>query len=229
MWSDRGQHALTAPVIIDITAGGRVTGKRGGCMGGFFEAALSFPAVIFTPLLIVVVGYWLLVVVGGADPDGDSGHTDGGFLDFLGFGGVPASVVLSLLIAIAWFAALAGGELLGAVPAALVLLGALVLAWLVTRLAVLLLRRFLPAGAEPSRADFVGLTCVVRTGRVTATFGQAEVHSADGSSAVVQVRQAGDDDLRAGTVAVLYDFDADGEFFWIVPTDVATRPDQRDH
>jgi hypothetical protein len=190
-------------------------------MGEFFAAALSFPAVILTPLLVVVIGYWLVVIVGGADPEGDGGDTDGGFLGFLGFGGVPASVVLSLLVAVAWFVALAGGELLGAVPAGLVLAGAIVVAWVVARLAVLLLRRFLPAVAGPSRADFIGLTCVVRTGRVTSSFGQAEVHSADGSSALVQVRQAGHDDLRAGTVAVLYDFDADGEFFWIVPADVA--------
>ena len=190
-------------------------------MGGFFEAALSFPAVLFTPLLVVVIGYWLVVIAGGADPEGDAGSDGGGFLGFLGFGGVPASVVLSLLIAVAWFAALAGGAVLGAVPAALVLIGALVVAWLITRVAVLLLRRVMPAGAGPSRADFVGLTCVVRTGRVTGTFGQAEVHAPDGSSAVVQVRQTGHDDLQAGTVAVLYDFDADGEFFWIVPADVA--------
>jgi hypothetical protein len=194
-------------------------------MGGFFEAALSFPAVIFTPLLVVVIGYWLVVLVGGADPEGDGGDTDGGFLGFLGFGGVPASVVLSLLVAVAWFAALAGGELLGAIPAGLVLAGAILVAWVIARLAVLLLRRFRPTGAEPSRADFVGLTCVVRTGRVTSTFGQAEVHSPDGSSALVQVRQAGTDDLRSGTVALLYDFDVDGEFFWVVPTDVATRPE----
>ena len=194
-------------------------------MGGFIEAALSFPAVILTPLLIVVIGYWLVVVAGGADPEGDGLDGDGGFLGFLGFGGVPAPVVLSLLVAVAGLAALAGGELLGAVPAGLVLVGALVLAWVVARLAVLVLRRFLPSGAEPSRADFVGMTCVVRTGRVTATFGQAEVHAPDGSSALVQVRQAGNDDLLAGTVAVLYDFDVDGEFFWIVPTDVATRPE----
>ena len=198
-------------------------------MGGFIEAALSFPAVIFTPLLVFVIGYWLVVIVGGADPEGDGVDTDGGFLGFLGFGGVPASVVLSLLVAVAWFVALAGGELLGAVPAGLVLAGAIVVAWVVARLAALLLRRFLPTGVEPSRADFVGMACIVRTGRVTSTFGQAEVHSPDGSSALVQVRQAGNDDLRAGTVAVLYDFDADGEFFWVVPTDVATRPDQRDN
>ena len=192
-------------------------------MGGFFEAVLSFPTVVFTPLLVVVIGYWLVVIVGGADPEGDGGGEAGGFLGFLGLGGVPASVVISLLIVFAWFAALAGAQLLGAIPAALVLVAAVVVAWVVARLAVLLVKRFLPAGAEPSRADFVGLTCVVRTGRVTRTFGQAEVHAPDGSSAIVQVRQAGDDDLRAGTVAVLYDVDPDGDFFWIIPADIASN------
>ena len=81
--------------------------------------------------------------------------------------------------------------------------------------------RYLRAGER--RADFVGRTCVIRTGRVTRTFGQAEVRAEDGSSAIVQVRQAGEDDLHAGTVAVLYDFDPEGEFFWVVPTDIAMK------
>jgi len=197
-------------------------------MGGFVEAVLSFPAVVLTPLLVVVIGYWVVVIAGGADPDSGSDEA-GSVLAFAGLGGVPASVVLSVFVAVAWFAALAGGQLLGAIPAWIVLVAAFVLGWILTRAVVLLLRRWMPAGAEPSRADFVGLTCIVRTGRVTATFGQAEVHSSDGSSAIVQVRQAGDDDLRAGTTALLYDFDPDGEFFWIVPADVALRPDQRDN
>jgi hypothetical protein len=194
-------------------------------MSGFFEAVLSFPAVVFTPVLIVVIGYWLVVIVLGADLDTDGDGT-GGFLGFLGLGGVPAAVVLSLLVAFAWFASLAGGELFGGLPGAVVLAAAVLVAWVLTRLGVLVLKRLLPTGVEPSRTDFVGRTCVVRTGRVTSTFGQAEVHSDDGSSAIVQVRQTGADDLRAGTVALLYDFDADGEFFWIVPTDLALRPDQ---
>lgn len=194
-------------------------------MGGFVEAVLSFPTVLFTPLLIVVVGYWLVVIVGGADPDGDgSGEAGGGVLAVLGLGGVPASVTLSLLVAFAWFLSLAGAQL-ALVPLLAVLGVALVGAWLLARVAVLVLRRMLPPGAEPSRADFVGLTCVIRTQRVTRTFGQAEVHAPDGSSAVVQVRQAGHDDLRAGATAVLYDFDAVGEFFWVVPADVALHPD----
>lgn len=196
-------------------------------MGGFVDAVLSVPTVLFTPLLLVVVGYWLVVLAGGVDADieGGSGEAGGGALGFLGFGGVPLSVVGSLLVVFAWFAALAGGQLMPAVPGGIVAVAALVVAWLPTRLAVVAVRRLLPAGAEPSRADFVGRTCVIRTQRVTGTFGQAEVRAPDGSSALVQVRQAGHDQLTAGTVALVYDFDPAGEFFWVVPADVALHPD----
>jgi hypothetical protein len=159
-----------------------------------------------------------VVVAGGADPDADGGV--GGFLDFTGLGGVPAPIPLSLLVVLAWFGSLAGSVLL---PGWLALVLVLPIAWLLARLATVLIRRLLPAGGDASRADFLGSTCVIRTGRVTRTFGQAEVHARDGSSAIVQVRQAGDDDLHAGTVALLYDVDPDGEFFWVVPADIATK------
>lgn len=186
-------------------------------MGEFVGAALSFPTVLFTPLLIIVIGFWIVVVAGGADPDaGDSGD----LLSFAGLGGVPVSVPISLLAVLAWFGSLAGAEFL---PGWAALIAALVVAWVLTRAAIVLIRRFGPAGTDPSRKDFLGRTCVIRTGRVTSTFGQAEVRAGDGSAAIVQVRQAGDDDLRAGTVAVLYDFDPEGEFFWVIPADIVTK------
>jgi hypothetical protein len=146
-------------------------------------------------------------------------------LGFLGLGGVPLSVVVSLLVLLAWFGSLVGAELFTPVPSWLVLAGALLMAWQLTRLAVLGLAPVWPTGPGASRSDFLGLTCVIRTQTVTRTFGQAEVHAPDGSSAIVQVRQAGTDDLRAGSAALLFDVDADGEFFWVVPADIALRPD----
>ncbi|GAA0811424.1 hypothetical protein [Spirilliplanes yamanashiensis] len=191
-------------------------------MGGFVEAALSFPTVLFTFLLAVVVVYWLVVMVGGADTDSLGEDAFGS----VGLGGVPVTVALSLLIAVAWFVSLAGAVLLENVPGAgaIALAAALVTAWVTTRLLVAVLRRAMPTGVEPSRQHFLGRTAVIRTQRVTDRFGQAEVAAADGSTALVQVRQAGQDELRYGTVAVLYDFDADGEFFWVVPADVALEP-----
>ncbi|MFC3992888.1 hypothetical protein [Actinoplanes siamensis] len=182
---------------------------------GFVEAALSFPTVLLTPLLVLVVGYWIVVIAGGADPEAGDGH--GAPL------GVPAPVFVSLLVALAWFGTLAGSQWHAGFPLWAVPLAALLAAAVLTRLIAIPLSRLLPTGADASRADFVGLTCVIRTGRVTGTFGQAEVHAPDGSSAIVQVRQAGEDALTAGTVALIYDVDSEGEFFWVVPADIARK------
>ncbi len=62
-------------------------------MGGFFEAAFGFPAVVFTLLLAPVLAYWIAVVLGaldvdlfgelgiGADADLDVGEVDVSDLD----------------------------------------------------------------------------------------------------------------------------------------------------
>jgi hypothetical protein len=213
------------------------------------DAALGFPAAIFSFLLVVVIAYWLLVLLGAAgvdlldaDLDTDAGPDAdaapgggeggvGGALAVLRLGGVPVTLVLSLLITLAWFVSLVGTVLLhrtglaaaalaGAGAGAGVILVALVTAWLGTSVLVLPVRRLLASGKPASRHDFVGRTCVIRTGSVSQDFGQAEVTAEDGSSAIVQVRQAGDDPLGAGSQAVIYDYDATGEFFWVSPLDI---------
>ena len=91
-----------------------------GRVMGFVGAALGFPAVVFSFALLVVIAYWVLVMLGGLgidalDGDGgdsDSADADVGLLHSLGFSGVPVTVVLSLLIAVAWFVSLAGTVLL---------------------------------------------------------------------------------------------------------------------
>jgi hypothetical protein len=182
---------------------------------------------------------------GGHDPSGgrEGGHGSGGPLAAIGLGGVPATITLSLLIALAWFASLAGSVLAGGgtpVPplAGAVLAGALAAAWLGTRLAIVPLRRVFREEPAASLRDFVGRTCVVRTGRVGVDFGQAEVTAEDGSSAIVQVRRhaldvapggtatgtatgapagAAEPALTAGSTALIFDFDPDGQFFWVMP------------
>ncbi|HWM01669.1 MAG TPA: hypothetical protein VNP92_04955 [Actinophytocola sp.] len=199
-------------------------------MGEFVDAALSFPAVLFGFLLVVVVLYWLLVVLGtldidlvGGGDDGDGGDGDG-LLDGIGLGGVPVTVTLSVLIVFAWFVGIVGGLLLaglGGIGAVLLRAGVLVVALFVgllaARLVAVPLRKLYVSGTEPSRGDFVGRECVIRTGRVSTDFGQAEVTAADGSSAIVQVRQTGEHELSTGRLALIFDYDTDGEFFWVAP------------
>ncbi|RDG37924.1 hypothetical protein [Streptomyces corynorhini] len=201
-------------------------------MSEFLTAALGFPAVLFGVALIVVIAFWLLVLAGAAEYDAFNAQvdTDAGPT---GLGGVPVTVPVSLLIALAWFASLAGSVLVrrhvepGTVRTLwsfAVLVAASLIAWGVTRLLVRRLRDLVPEQAPPSRLDFIGLTCTIRTGSVSADFGQAEVAAADGSTALVQVRQSGDDVMGYGSTGLLYAFDVEGEFFWVSPYDTALDP-----
>ncbi|WP_412520261.1 hypothetical protein K8Z49_19980 [Actinomadura madurae] len=212
-------------------------------MGEFIDAAFGFPTALFSFSLLVVAAYWTLVLLGGLDLDflgagadadtgAGAGAEDGTAGGLLGLGGVPATVGLSLLIGLAWFVSLAGAALFeGAAARVLVLPVALAAGWAGTRLAVRPLRGVFQHRAEASLRDFVGLPCVIRTGRVGPDFGQAEVTAADGSSAVVQVRQPAADvpvagaaeglGLTAGSIALIFDFDPEGRFFWVMPHDTA--------
>ncbi|MFH8407248.1 hypothetical protein ACH4FX_21015 [Streptomyces sp. NPDC018019] len=194
-----------------------------GDFGAFTRAALAFPAVLFTFALLVVAVYWLLVLIGGAGVDildGGEG-VDGGSA---GPAGLPVTVALSLGVLIAWAVSLAGAALTDSLPmraAALVL--ALCAAWIGIRAAAGLARRLLPPERVASRGDFVGRVCVIRTGRVSSDFGQAEVRADDGSTAVIQVRTE-KTGLTAGSSALIFDYDADGEFFRVAPFDAALDP-----
>ena len=139
-------------------------------MGEFLDATVEFPAVLFSFLLLVVIGYWVLVLAGGLGLDAlDPDDGPSGLLAGLGIGGVPVTVVLSLMVTLAWFTSLAGGAFTDGTPARLAVLAvALLVAWLGTRLLVLPVRRLLPEEQPPSRNDFIGRMCVIRTRSVSA-------------------------------------------------------------
>jgi hypothetical protein len=189
-------------------------------MGHFVDAALSFPAAVLTFLLAVVVLYWLLVLIGTLDVEiGDLDLGDG-----LGLGGVPVTVTASVLIVVAWFVGLTGTVFMDGLVTPIrlvfgivVLIAALFAGLVIARLVAVPLRNLYVVGGEASRNDFVGRECVIRTGRVSDDFGQAEVTAADGSSAIIQVRQTGEHELAHGGRALIFDYDIDGEFFWVAP------------
>lgn len=78
-------------------------------MDEFVTSALAFPTVLFTAALVVVLGFWLLVIFGAADHDGFDSDVDSGAL---GVGGAPVALSASLLVAVAWFTSLTGAVLL---------------------------------------------------------------------------------------------------------------------
>lgn len=169
-------------------------------MTEFLAAALAFPTVLFSFLVLVVLAYWLTVALVGLDFDAPV---------------LPISI--SLFVVITWFAALVGtvvtpeGSLRYATLAGSLLAGALA-----TKLLLIPVSSWTRPEKPASRNDFVGRTAIVKTTRVTENYGQAEVTADDGGTAVVQVRAAKSTELQAGQTALIFDYDAEGEFFWVV-------------
>lgn len=213
-------------------------------MGEVVAVSLSFPTVLFTICLAIVVLYWAIVLLGLTemdilDSDGGESAVAGALLPTTRAGrDIPVTIVLSLWILVSWCSCAALSLIaadwgppaaLGPLRHVLVLVLGPVLAWVLTLLLVLPLGRLYRTDDAASHADFVGRTCVIRTASVSADFGQAEITSADGSSAIVQVRLGeglGEPDRppERGDSALIFDYDTEGGHFYVTPFDPGPGP-----
>jgi Protein of unknown function (DUF1449) len=247
--------------------------------------ALSFPSVVYTVLLGVVLVYWLFVVVGainlgdgsadgalgGFDPEGAlgagkgalegaakgalQGHLDGmadaaGDMGDIADGGdgvdgdssdasaiallvnalhlrsVPATVILSLIITFSWLVCTVAMQVAGRdLPhASLGLMG-----WLSLLLSPLVALPLTSFAARPlakvfkhkpatQRSDLIGKTCVVRTGTVTSTFGEAMLEDG-GAGLVLRVRVDRELPVKRGDQMLIVEWDAVHESFLVEPVD----------
>jgi hypothetical protein len=226
--------------------------------------ALSFPAVVYTVLLGVVLVYWLFVVVGAIDlGDGSDGaldhlggakgalqgHVDlGGHADVGDVGdgdgdpdegstiallanalhlkSVPVTTILSLIVTFSWLTCTVGMQFISrSLPHA----GASLWAWLVfaasplialplTSIAARPLKRVFTQRPATQRRDLIGKTCVVRTGTVTSSFGEALLEDG-GAGLVVRVRIDRDVPVSRGDHVLIVDWDSEHESFLVEPMD----------
>ncbi|GLZ31399.1 hypothetical protein Lesp02_35870 [Lentzea sp. NBRC 105346] len=166
-------------------------------MKQFVDAALSFPTLWFSVAVVVMVAFWLVAAFGAVE------------IDDVAIYAVP----VSLWVLLSWFASLVGSSYLN--QKYLVIAIAITAGAAATALVMKPVRKLLGQEILPSRNDFVGRLCVIRTKEVTEKYGQAEVTADDGSSAVIQVRHNGNK-LSSGSTALIFDYDDAGEFFWVV-------------
>ncbi len=204
-------------------------------MSSLFAALTSFPAVVYTVLLGVVLVYWLLAIIGlvdfeaGADVDigadaGDIGDAgDGGpeglsglaaWLVAFGLNGVPFSIVVSLLALVGWFlTGMASLTLLPLVPDALrwaagagVLLAAAALSIVIAAQLVRPMRGLFVTHRAISNAALVGQVCKVLTGVVDERQGRAEV-AQRGAGINIRVWAPAPNSLRRGDAALITEYD----------------------
>lgn len=208
-------------------------------MLSFLEAATSYPTVIYTALLALVLFYWLLALVGlvdldsgGLDVDTDL-HADAdandlgelaSYLVAFGLNGVPFSVVVTLLVLVAWtISCLAGMWILPMVPTTLlriaggtaVMLMSFAAALPVTAQAIRPMRGLFVTHSAVSNTALVGQTCRVLTISVDEKFGRAEV-STRGAGLNIRVWAHTPNSLAKGSLARIVEYDATAERYLIV-------------
>jgi hypothetical protein len=239
-------------------------------MAEVFVLALSFPSVVFTVLLGVVLVYWAFVMVGvihigegsegalegklegatkgllegavdgagqhvevgdvGGDGDLDFDGDDSGhgalaaIMSALHLRSVPATVVFSLIITFAWLVSVvsmqAASRLAPAAQGPLlsigVLFASLLLSLPLTSFAARPLAKVFAPKHAPAKSDFIGRTCVVRTGTVTQKFGEATLPDG-GAGLVIRVRIEDGKQLGRGEQALIVDYDAERETYLVEP------------
>jgi hypothetical protein len=242
--------------------------------------ALSFPGVVYTVLLGVVLAYWLFVVFGainlgdgsgdaalhGFDPEGAvgaakgslegaakgalQGHFDGAtdlagdtgdvhdgdgheggalaaLINALQLRSVPVTVILSLIITFSWLVCTIAMQLVSrAMPASsqallgwLVLVGSPILALPLTSLSARPLAKVFVHRPATSHTDLIGKTCVVRTGTVTKSFGEASLEDG-GAGLVLRVRVDRELPVKRGDQMLIVEWDRERESFLVEPLDV---------
>jgi hypothetical protein len=213
-------------------------------MREFFEIALSFPPIVFTFGMVLVVLYWITVIIGALDVDivdlGTDSDTEveagGSFWSAFGFGAVPFTVVLSLWITLGWIVTVLGTTWLRSadsfVPVAVsgtaTLVAGIGVGMLGAKLLAKPLSKVFADAPATSHRDLIGKVCVVRTGTVTTDSGQAEVTEEDGTSHIINIRRSlhepeglADDQFARHSKLVIFDYDEADSVFLVVPIDAS--------
>jgi hypothetical protein len=207
-------------------------------MGELLTTLFSFPTVALTVPLGAALLYWLLVVAGAFElpTHGADGHGEGllegaegaaTVLSALRLRSAPLTVVLSVVTLMAWLLCAAGAPLLGrALGAPLgwlsgsaLLVGSLLAAVPLTSLLVRPLSPLFEVHHARRREDLLGRECVIETGRVDSSFGQARMEDG-GAGLLLQVRIDGGRPLERGDRVVLVQWDEPREAFLV------ERPEQ---
>lgn len=187
----------------------------------FLNLAFTFPTVLYTTLLLVVILFWVITLLGFADIDMfeadvelEAETNDGAGQSQLlqmGFGGLPITVSLTLVIMLSWLASIYIHQffayLLGdGVTFYLVGMAMLIVSFIVgVPLAALFsqpLHRFFESKEILNKNDMIGLECVIATSKVTDSFGQAKVQL-QGTEQLIEVRTDSNEPFSLGDTAVL--------------------------
>ena len=205
----------------------------------FLNTALTFPTVFYSGLLAIVTIYWLFSIIGFLDIDMLDADVDidveadsnpsvfSNFLIKFKLDGVPVTLSLSFIILFSWiicFLVTHYGISLISEEWVRVLIGLwlIILAPFITAplVAIIIapLKPLFKKQEEQSSKDIIGRTAKVRSSKVTANFGEAELHDG-GAGLILKIRAEEPNKLKRGDQVLLQKYNLAGNTYWVVEKD----------
>ena len=206
-------------------------------MDDFLAIITSFPTIVFTFAMVFMGAFWVLSIIGVVDLDAQldldiSHETDAsgvgelsGFLMRWGLGGIPITVVLSVLIGLSWlFCYFGSAYLLPFLPGAVLqALGGLVLiaiclivSFPITAMSLKPTTHLFVGESAITNEEIVGMVCEVRSGEVNEDFGQGLVND-QGAGLLIDIRAKTPNDIKRGDKVALISYDAGHSTYQVMP------------
>lgn len=192
-------------------------------MSVFLAAAFAFPTVVFTVALIFFLLYATTTLLGATDIEWLD-HTLGidhvndsvleGVMSALGIAGIPLTIFGGVASVFSWLASFTAAKFLpdSTLIDSGILAGSAILGLSLASLAVRPLRGLFVTADAPRRNEMIGKVCTIRSLRVDASSGTAEV-----GHVVAEVRCFRDNALTLGSQAIVYDYDPHENVYHVGP------------
>lgn len=213
-------------------------------METFIRITASFPTMIFTFLVLLSMLFWLSSFMGLVDADAldiDLPEIDGqmamnssegesfgevfvAFLTKLGLGGVPVTIVITLIGFVGYLTSyylaylsefILGITLTKWIVGIPIFIVALYLAVRVTALAIRPLRKFYLKVSQHVEKKILGQTALVRSLRLDAQRGEVDFDDG-GAGLILKAKVRGDTEFKKGDRVVLLEYVAEGGFYYVI-------------
>lgn len=204
-------------------------------MDEFVKIITSFPTIVPTVILGVVVIYWMIAILGMVDVDIFDIDTDSevdvgggglaGFLIALGLSGVPFTIIFSFVVLWMWLLSflatdllmpLFSSMLLQAVIGCIILVVNFFIALPLTKYSIKPLRSlFITHQAEHQKENLIGKSCEVKSLKVNDSFGQA-TYKEMGASLIISIKSQTPNQIKRGDVVVVLSYDEAADVYEVV-------------
>ena len=209
-------------------------------MSLFFNNSLTFPTIIFSGLLLIVMFYWLCAAFGLLDIDlfnvdtEINGGVDGsnldatgfaGWLTKLGLAGIPLTIILTLFtlfgwvisyFCVHWFIRFIDTSLLRYLTGLVTFAITSFIALHLTALTLKPVRKKLISLNKPKTVhQLIGQMATVRSGMVTERNGEGLLEDG-GAGLILQIRASSKDEIKRGDRVVIISYDVQSHSYQVV-------------